>query len=116
MLLPSIDGGTVYAGGKSGYGAYDLTTAEQRWYTSLEGGDGWPCYASPQVCGDLLILLVQRRGLMALDRHNGKVVWERTMGVENPYARPWWTAASWSPAAAPRFFTGTGANRRTWRP
>ncbi len=85
---PVIAGQTVYAGGKSGYGAYDLTTGEQRWHTSLEGGDGWPCYASPQVCGDLLILLVQRRGLLALDRHNGKVVWERTMGVENPYAQP----------------------------
>ena len=85
---PAIDGQTMYAGGKSGYGAYDLKTGEQRWYTSLEGGDGWPCYANPQVRGDLLILLVQRRGLMALDRHNGKVVWERTMGVENPYAQP----------------------------
>ena len=85
---PVIDGGTVYVGGKSGYGAYDLTTGEQRWHTSLDGGDGWPCYASPLVSGDLLIPLVQRRGLMALDRRSGKVVWERTMGVENPYARP----------------------------
>lgn len=85
---PVIAGETVYAGGKAGMGAYDLKTGEERWYTSIEGGDGWPCYASPRVCGDLLILLVQRRGLMALDRQNGKVVWERTMGVENPYARP----------------------------
>lgn len=85
---PVIAGHTVYAGGKSGIGAYDLKTGEQRWYTSIEGGDGWPCYASPRVSGDLLILLVQRRGLLALDRRSGKVVWERTMGVENPYARP----------------------------
>lgn len=103
---PVIAGRMVYAGGKSGYGAYDLTTGEQRWYTSLEGGDGWPCYASPQVCGDLLILLVQRRGLMALDRHNGKVVWERTMGVENPYARPLVDGGV--------LFTGSGAPALHW--
>ena len=85
---PVIDGETVYAGGKAGIGAYNLNSGAQEWYAEIEGGDGWPCYASPQICGDLLILLVQRRGLMALDRHSGKVVWERTMGVENPYARP----------------------------
>lgn len=85
---PVIVGHTVYAGGKSGYGAYNLKTGVQAWYTGIEGGDGWPCYASPQLFGDLLILLVQRRGLMALDRRSGKVVWERTLGVENPYARP----------------------------
>ncbi len=85
---PVIDGETVYAGGKAGIGAYDLNTGGQKWYAEIEGGDGWPCYASPQVCGDLLIVLVQRRGLLALDRRKGTVVWERTLGVENPYARP----------------------------
>ena len=85
---PVIDGETVYAGGKAGIGAYDLKTGAKEWYAEIEGGDGWPCYASPQVCGDLLLLLIQRRGLLALDRHNGRVVWERTLGVENPYARP----------------------------
>lgn len=85
---PVIAGETVYAGGKAGMGAYDLQTGAQAWYTNIEGGDGWPCYASPQLFGDLLILLVQRRGLMALDRNSGKVVWEQTLGVENPYARP----------------------------
>ncbi|MCY3764797.1 MAG: PQQ-binding-like beta-propeller repeat protein [Gemmatimonadetes bacterium] len=85
---PVIDGETVYAGGKAGMGAYNLKTGARQWYAEIEGGDGWPCYASPRVFGDLLILLVQRRGLMALDRRNGKVVWERTLGVENPYARP----------------------------
>lgn len=85
---PVIDGETVYAGGKAGMGAYNLITGARQWYAEIEGGDGWPCYASPRVFGDLLILLVQRRGLMALDKRNGKVVWERTLGVENPYARP----------------------------
>ena len=85
---PVIDGETVYAGGKAGIGAYDLNTGAQKWYAEIEGGDGWPCYASPQVCGDLLIVLVQRRGLLALDRRNGTVVWERALGVENPYAQP----------------------------
>ena len=85
---PVIDGETVYAGGKAGIGAYEMQTGAQLWYTPIEGGDGWPCYASPQVCGDLLIVLVQRRGLLALDRRNGTVIWERALGVENPYAQP----------------------------
>ena len=37
---------------------------------------------------DLLLLLVQRRGLMALDRQSGNVVWEQQIGVEYPYPTP----------------------------
>ena len=42
----------------------------------------------PQVYEDLLFLLVQRRGLMALDRQSGDVVWEQQIGVEYPYPTP----------------------------
>ena len=85
---PVIADGTVYAGEKAGYAAFDLQSGRRLWHTVNPDGDNWACYASPQVSGDLLILLVQRRGLVALDRATGDVVWERPAGVEFPYARP----------------------------
>ncbi len=85
---PVIADGTVYAGAKSGYAAFDLTSGRRRWHTVNEGSDNWACYAGPQVSGDLLVLLVQRMGLVALDRETGNVVWERPIGVDYPYAAP----------------------------
>ena len=85
---PVIADGTLYAGAKAGYAAFDLKTGDQKWYVSVEDSDNWSCYASPQVYEDLLILLVQRRGLMALDRQSGDVVWEQQIGVEYPYPTP----------------------------
>ncbi len=85
---PVIADGTVYAGAKVGYAAFDLATGRRLWHSVNEDGDNWACYAGPQVSDDLLILLVQRRGLVALDRATGDVVWERPAGVEFPYARP----------------------------
>ena len=85
---PVIADGTLYAGAKAGYAAFDLKTGEQQWYVPVEDSDNWSCYASPQVYEDLLLLLVQRRGLMALDRQSGEVVWEQQTGVEYPYPTP----------------------------
>ena len=85
---PVIADGTLYAGAKAGYAAFDLKTGEQKWYVPVEDSDNLSCYASPQVYEDLLILLVQRRGLMALDRQSGNVVWEQKVGVEYPYPTP----------------------------
>ena len=93
---PAIADETVYAGAKSGYGAYDLRTGAQQWYTAFEGvvdladpiGDNWACYASPQVYQELLIVLVQRKGLLALSRDDGGTVWERQLDVEYHYAAP----------------------------
>ncbi len=85
---PVIADGTVYAGAKAGYAAFDLASGRRLWHTVNEDRDNWACFASPQVSGDLLLLLVQRRGLVALDRATGDVVWERQAGVEFPYAGP----------------------------
>ena len=85
---PVIAEGTLYAGAKAGYAAFDLKTGEQQWYVPVEDSDNWSCYASPQVYEDLLLLLVPRRGLMALDRQSGDVVWEQQIGVEYPYPTP----------------------------
>ena len=85
---PVIADGTVYAGARAGYAAFDLASGRRLWHTVNADSDNWACYASPQVSGDLLLLLIQRRGLVALDRETGDVVWERPAGVEFPYARP----------------------------
>ena len=87
-MSPVIADGTLYAGAKAGYAAFDLKTGEQQWYVPVEDSDNWACYASPQVYEDLLLLFVQRRGLMALDRQSGDVVWEQQVGVEYPYPMP----------------------------
>jgi len=80
--------GVVYAGGKGGYGAYREENGEELWYAPLASSDNWSCYAKPHIYGDLLIALVQRRGLLALDRHSGTIAWEREMGVEYQYGTP----------------------------
>jgi outer membrane protein assembly factor BamB len=85
---PAVADEAVYAGGKSGYGAYRLATGERLWYAPLEGSDNWSCYASPCVYQDLLIALVQRRGLVAMDRRSGKIVWEQKLGVDYQYGAP----------------------------
>ncbi len=85
---PVMADGTVYAGAKADYAAFDLKSGRRRWHTGNDVSDNWACYASPLVSGDLLILMVQRTGFMALDRETGDVVWERAAEVEFPYARP----------------------------
>jgi len=88
FTTPAMAGEEVYAGGKAGYGAYRLESGEEIWYAHLEDSDNWSCYASPLVCGDLLIVLVQRRGLVALERQTGQIIWERAVGVEYQYPTP----------------------------
>ena len=84
----AVDGEKVFAGGKAGYGAYELGTGRLCWYTTLESSDNWSCYASPLVCGERLVALVQRRGLLALDANSGEIAWERELAVEYQYGSP----------------------------
>ena len=85
---PVIDEETVYVGARSGYAAYDLKTGEQKWYAEIESTDAWSCYASPQLYEDLVILLISRRGLLALNRETGEIVWEQNMAIEYQYPSP----------------------------
>jgi outer membrane protein assembly factor BamB len=97
-----VGGDTVYVGAKSGYAAYDLATGGQRWVTRFTGtrdliadevGDKWGSYASPVLCGDLLVAFVPRRALVAMNREYGRIVWERELqGTQD-----WWAA----PVAVP---------------
>ena len=85
---PAIAEGTVYVGARSGYGAYDLKTGAQRWDAEIESTDAWSCYASPQIYKHLAIVLISRRGLLALDRATGSIVWERELATEYQYPSP----------------------------
>ena len=85
---PVESDGVVYAGAKGGMGAYDTATGQRHWYADLESSDAWSCYASPCVAGELVVLLVPRRGLVALSRADGSLVWETPLPVEYQYAAP----------------------------
>jgi len=88
FTTPVIAGDSILAGGKAGYGAFALETGASLWHTPLESSDNWSCYANPLVYRDLLIALVQRRGLLALHRATGQIVWEQELGVEYQYGSP----------------------------
>ena len=82
---PVSTGDAVYAGGKAGVGAFHAESGEVIWYKSLEGSDNWSCYASPVSFDNLLIMLLQRRGLLALERNSGEIAWEPVTGVDYQY-------------------------------
>ncbi|MEW6753206.1 MAG: PQQ-binding-like beta-propeller repeat protein [Candidatus Latescibacterota bacterium] len=88
FTAPVVGYGLVFAGARAGYGAWDLDTGAQRWYTPLESGDNWSCHASPLLRRGLLVALVQRRGLVALRVDSGTLAWEQPLGVEYYYAAP----------------------------
>ncbi|MFH1567362.1 MAG: PQQ-binding-like beta-propeller repeat protein [Gemmatimonadota bacterium] len=85
---PDTADGVVYAGGKAGYGAWTMDAGARVWYTPLESSDNWSCFAGARVAGDLLVILVQRRGLVALDRRSGAVRWECPLEVDYQWADP----------------------------
>lgn len=94
---PAVADGVVYAGAKSGYGACDSRTGEQLWFRRFSGtldliadptGDKWGAWFTPIVWGQLLICLVPRRALTALDRESGRIVWERPL----PVSQDWWAS------------------------
>ncbi len=94
---PAVAGGVVYAGAKSGYGACDARTGEPLWFRRFSGtldliadpaGDKWGAWFTPIVCGGLLICLVPRRALTALDRESGRTVWEHVLTA----SQDWWAS------------------------
>jgi outer membrane protein assembly factor BamB len=81
---PAIGDGVVFAGGKAGYGAFCLESGRQIWYTdpSETGTDAWPCFAGPVVVKDLVVLYLQRFGVVALDKSSGSVAWRRKLDTD----------------------------------
>ena len=94
---PAVADGVVYVGAKSAYGAHDIGTGEELWFRRFTGtldlmadriGDKWGAYYVPIVYEDLLIVLVSRRGLVAMRRDNGRIVWERPL----PNCQDYWAS------------------------
>ena len=86
---PVAADGVLYAGGKAGCGAFRVEDGAELWYTPLERGvDFQPCYASPQIWEDLLIVSVQGKGMVALQRHDGAARWEQPFRVKYQTASP----------------------------
>jgi outer membrane protein assembly factor BamB len=56
--------------------------------TKIEDNDAWSCYASPQPLGDIITVLISRRGLLGLDGESGEIAWETKLPVEYHYASP----------------------------
>ena len=74
---PVVHDGVVYAGGKAGCGAFDIEDGSEQWYTTLQGDfDFQPCYASPQVFEDLLVVPLQGKGMAALRLSDGNEEWK----------------------------------------
>ena len=82
----------VFAGSNAGCGAFDGETGETRWYCSFVGDTprviDKPSRADAVINGDHLILLMPKRGLVALDRNDGQLVWEVALGVQHYWATP----------------------------
>ena len=85
---PAHADGMIFAGGKAGLGAYRLASGECVWYADLEANDAWSCYASPLVTEKVVVLLLPRRGMVALSRVDGSLVWETQLDIEYQYAAP----------------------------
>lgn len=73
---PVAADGTVYTASQWGAQALRLVDGRELWQTALDQRDWLSCYASPVLTGELLIALVQGRGLVALERRTGAEVWE----------------------------------------
>jgi outer membrane protein assembly factor BamB len=83
---PVVGDGVVFAGAKSGYAAMDIEDGSVIWYSELEGNDAWCCFASPGNYSNLLVVMVPRRGIIALSKSDGAVEWETELPVEYHYA------------------------------
>lgn len=86
---PAHNGESIIAGSKAGYGAFDIATGDRKWYFAPADGDEWPFYICPQVYDDeLCLVLVQRRGILALSMKDGEIAWEQDLPVEYYCASP----------------------------
>ena len=85
---PLSAAGVGYTASQWGAQAHRLEDGGELWYTPLGERDWVPCYASPLLTDELLIALVQGRGLVALDRQRGTIVWEAEFRAGYQYGRP----------------------------
>jgi outer membrane protein assembly factor BamB len=95
---PLAADGAVFIGAKAGHGAFDAATGELQWELRLSStrdlmadpiGDKFGAYHSLLPFEDLVVALVPRRSVMALDRNTGRIVWEEPIpGSQDTWAAP----------------------------
>jgi outer membrane protein assembly factor BamB/3',5'-cyclic AMP phosphodiesterase CpdA len=95
---PLVAEGAVFVGAKAGYCAFDAGTGELRWERRLSStrdlmadpvGDKFGAYQSLLAFDDLVVALVPRRSVMALDTNTGRIVWEEPIpGSQDTWAAP----------------------------
>ncbi len=86
---PLIANGAVYVAEKDACAAFSLAKGEKLWSRTLDkrdqgtpvfqrgvAGRDVPCYSSPLVYGDLLIVAVAGRGLLGMKLDSGEIAWE----------------------------------------
>ena len=85
---PVVDDLRLYAGAQQGFGAFGMDGGKRQWYTPLQSHDAWPSYASPLVYGPNIVQMIGRRGVLALDRGTGNIVWENSFATEYHHPSP----------------------------
>ncbi len=82
---------TIVVGASGGYAAYDWANGKCCWTTPsfVSYATDWlPCYANPLLAGGNILVLVPRRGLVALDPKTGSIVWQNDMNLAYFCATP----------------------------
>ena len=95
---PLVANGMVFVGAKAGYCAFDAATGERRWESRLSGtrdlmgdpvGDKFGAYLTLLAFDELVVALVPRRSLLALDCSTCRIVWEEPI----PGSQDFWPAS-----------------------
>jgi outer membrane protein assembly factor BamB len=86
---PVIADGIVYCGTAPYFAALDLKSGKEIWRAPSMGGDWISCRTSPTKDEKMVFTGVNwTNGLFALDRQNGKVVWNKKQGFGTTHSSP----------------------------
>lgn len=84
---PLIVGDQVIAGGRAGYGCWDLQGGTKIWYHKLGEEDKWPSFSGP-VAWEELLILAMGDGLEAIDLRTGERIWHRPINISQRFSSP----------------------------
>lgn len=81
QAAPIVEDCVGYVGSMPGVAVYDVLADTLLSHTPLASSEGWSVYAGPAIFEDLLINFVPSRGIIAVSRENGSIVWEQALGA-----------------------------------
>ena len=85
---PLVVGDRVIAGGRAGYGCWELGSGHQRWYHKIADEDRWPSFLGPVSWLGIVIFAAGNKKLEAVDLESGRHVWSRPLGLSQRYGSP----------------------------